>query len=239
MNNVITIEQLELQIKEFQKELEKIQNNDNNGKVCPLKLIYYDHIKFLIINCIVIAESTKFSEFFNRQIERMTRVLYWHQREKSLPVQNADEFVNLIETRDPELRGFFDILFRSMNPDDKNKKTQQQLRQKIMMLCYQMASLRNKQVSGAKAAIGLYMTGADASTVGINTLSNMGISATYQTVYNNKKEIVDAHEQNVQKYIADHVRNLENLICFVIYEYLNINININKFFYSAKTTFNF
>ena len=236
---MITIEQLELQIKELQEELEKIQNNDNNGNVCPLKLIYCDHIKFLIIICIVVAESTKFFEFFNRQIERMTRVLYWHQREKSLPVQNADEFVNLIETRDPELRGFFDILFRSMNPDEKNKKTQQQLRQKIMMLCYQMASLRNKQVSGAKAAIGLYMTGAGVSTVGINTLSNMGISATYQTVYNNKKKIVDAHEQNVQKYIANHVRNLENLICFVIYEYFNINININKFFYSAKTTFNF
>src|SRR5271170_5549963 len=107
---------------------------------------------------------------------RMTKVLYWHQREGNLPIQNADEFVCLIETRDPELCGFFDILFGSMNPDEKNKKTQQQLRQKIMMLCYQMAALRNKQVSGTKAAIGLYMTGAGTLTVRINTLSNMGIS---------------------------------------------------------------
>ena len=158
-------------------------------------------ILILIINCKIIAESTQFSEFFNSQIERMTRVLYWHQREKNLPVQNADEFVHLIETRDPELRGFFDIIFRSMNPDEKNKKTRQQLRQKVMMLCYQMAALRNKQVSGAKSAIELYMTGAGASTIGINTLSNMGISATNQTVYNNKKKIMDVHEQSVQKYI--------------------------------------
>jgi hypothetical protein len=53
----------------------------------------------------------------------MTKVLYWYQREGNLPIQNADEFVHLIETHDPELRGFFDILFRSMNPNEKNKKT--------------------------------------------------------------------------------------------------------------------
>ncbi|RHZ81370.1 hypothetical protein Glove_121g14 [Diversispora epigaea] len=52
-----------------------------------------------------------------------------------------------------------------------------------------MAALRNKQVSGTKNVIGLYMAGTGTSTVGINTLSNMGLSATYQTVYNNKKQI--------------------------------------------------
>jgi hypothetical protein len=115
--------------------------------------------------------TEQFSKFFNNQIERMTRVLYCHQRKGNLPIQNADEFVRLIETCDPELCGFFDILFRSMNPNEKNKKTQKQLKQKIMMLCYQMAALRNKQVSGAKAAIGLYMTGAGTSVAGVNTLS--------------------------------------------------------------------
>jgi hypothetical protein len=106
-----------------------------------------------------------------------------------------------------------------------------------MMLCYQMAALRNKQVSGAKAAIGLYMTGTGTSTAGINTLSNMGISATYQTVYNNKKKIVAAHEQSVQKYISDNVRKLENLMYFVIYKYPNINFNkLNLFL--AKSTVN-
>jgi hypothetical protein len=53
----------------------------------------------------------------------------------------------------------------------------------------------------------------------------MGISATYQTVYNNKKKIVVAHDQTVQKYISDNVRKLEILIYFVIYEYSNINFN--------------
>lgn len=54
-------------------------------------------------------------------MERMSRVLYQHQREGNSPIQNVDEFVCLVETRDPELV-VFDILFRSMNPDEKNKK---------------------------------------------------------------------------------------------------------------------
>jgi hypothetical protein len=99
-----------------------------------------------------------------------------------------------------------------------------------MMLCYQIAALRNKQVSGAKTAIGLYMTGTGTSTVGINTLSNMGVSATYQTVYNHKKKIVDTHEQTVQEYISDNVRNFK--IYFVIYRYLNVNFNKLNFFCS-------
>ena len=76
-----------------------------------------------------------------------------------------------------------------------------------MLLCYQMAALRNKQVSGTKNVIGLYMAGTGTSTVGINTLSNMGLSATYQTVYNNKKQIVNVYEQTIQEYISDNVRN--------------------------------
>jgi hypothetical protein len=73
-------------------------------------------------------------------MERMTRILYWYQRENNPPIQNADEFVDLIESCNPKLSGFFGILFESMNPSEKNKKTRQQLRQKVMLLCYQMAA---------------------------------------------------------------------------------------------------
>ena len=71
----------------------------------------------------------------------MTKILYWYQRENNSPIQNTDEFINLIESRDPKLHGFFGILFESINPNEKNKKTRQQLKQKVMLLCYQMASL--------------------------------------------------------------------------------------------------
>ncbi|RHZ76964.1 hypothetical protein Glove_187g7 [Diversispora epigaea] len=66
----------------------------------------------------------------------------------------------------------------------------------------------NLCVSGTKNVIGLYMAGTGTSTVGINTLSNMGLSAIYQTVYNNKKQIANVYEQTIQEYISDNQQKL-------------------------------
>ena len=115
---------------------------------------------------------------------RMTKVLYQDQREENLPKLNAADFVKLIENRDPKLQGFFDVLFRAMSPKGKNQKTQESLKQKVMVLCYQMAGLRNKQVSGTKSAIGLFLVESGTSTHCVNTVSKMGFSITYQTAFN-------------------------------------------------------
>jgi len=53
-------------------------------------------------------------------------VLYNHEHQKPI----IDEFVQLIETRDPELTGYFDLLFQSTNPEGKNAQTQEQLKKK-------------------------------------------------------------------------------------------------------------
>ena len=79
------------------------------------------------------------------------------------------------------------------------------LKQKVMILCYQMAALRNKQVSGTKTAVGLLMMGSGTSKNGINTLANMGISSTYQTAYNTLKKNADNHKSSVCTYINNHV----------------------------------
>lgn len=81
-----------------------------------------------------------------------------------------------------------------MNPDEKSKKkTRQQLRQKVMMLCYQMAALRNKRQKLLLDCILLVLVHQQ-----LELIQLMGISVTYKTVYN-KKKIVAAHEQTVQK----------------------------------------
>ena len=119
----------------------------------------------------------------------MTSILYQYQKEGNLPIFDPIKFVELIESRDIKLRGFFDTLFQSMNPAQKNLVTQQMLKQKVMILCYQMAALHNKQVSGTKTAIGLFMVRSGTSKNGINTLANMGMSSTYQTAYNMLKKM--------------------------------------------------
>ena len=70
-----------------------------------------------------------------------------------------------------------------------------------MMLYYQIATLKNKQVSGTKTAIGLFMIESETSKNGINTLANMGMSSTYQTTYNILKKNADNHKSSVYIYI--------------------------------------
>jgi hypothetical protein len=127
-----------------------------------------------------------------------------HQ-EKQKPFTNSEEFIKIIEARDPELQGFFDILYKSTNPIAKNKSTRQHLRTKVMFIYYQMAALRNKQVSGIKASIGLFMSGCGTSANGIDSLAGMGLSSTYQTVFNRTKEILNNHNSSVEAYIKKNV----------------------------------
>ena len=41
--------------------------------------------------------------------------------------------------RDPLLKGFFDMLYQSMNPSSKNSSTEISLKTKVMILCYQLS----------------------------------------------------------------------------------------------------
>ena len=149
----------------------------------------------------------EFSEYFSDKIARITNILYRYFREKNLPVWNAMEFEELIESHDTQTKGFFDIIYRSMNPEGKNSQTQQLLKQKVMLLCYQIAAMRNKQVSGTKTAIGLFLINSGASVTCINALANMGICSTYQTLFNKLKTIAVNHQSSVQAYIQRYVRN--------------------------------
>ena len=124
----------------------------------------------------------------NDKVQRLATVLYNYQHhEHQKPIIDPDKFIQLIETRDSELIGFFDLLFQSTNPKGKNAQTQEQLKKKVMLLCHCIASLRNKQVSAAKSAIGLSLASVGTSVTGINMLSGMGLSVIYQTVYRKLK----------------------------------------------------
>ena len=74
-----------------------------------------------------------------------------------------------------------------------------------MFICYQMAALRNKQVSDIKASIGLFMSGCGISANGIDSLAGMDLSSTYQTVFNHTKEILNNHNSSVETYIKRNV----------------------------------
>ncbi|CAG8743887.1 1917_t:CDS:2 [Racocetra fulgida] len=52
----------------------------------------------------------------------MTKVLYHDQCQGNQPQLNVNDFVNLIEYKDPKLQGFFNVLYNAMNSKEKNQK---------------------------------------------------------------------------------------------------------------------
>ena len=63
----------------------------------------------------------------------MTKLLYQYQREGNSPVFEAQEFINLIESHEPKLKGFFNMLFEAANPKGKNQEQKNCLNKR---LCY-------------------------------------------------------------------------------------------------------
>ncbi|CAG8525066.1 2485_t:CDS:2 [Diversispora eburnea] len=76
---------------------------------------------------------------------------------EELKIEIQELKTQYLQNRDQNLCGFFDLIFQSMNPKTEGLKTKEALKQKVMLLRYQMAALSNKQVGGRKNVIGLYM----------------------------------------------------------------------------------
>lgn len=143
----------------------------------------------------------KFGRFFNDQIKRLTSILY---KEKDI-INDPNKFVQMIEGKDSGLKGFFDMLYESMEPMSKNSSTRDNLKRKVMILCYQMAGLRNKHVNLAKKQIALHMSNSGTSVSGINTLSNLGFTTTYKTLAREKVKMVKDYEKKLEEYLNEKV----------------------------------
>ena len=113
----------------------------------------------------------------------------------------------MIEEKDSELKGFFDMLYESMEPMSKNSTTRDSLKRKVMILCYQMAGLWNKHVNSAKKQIALYMSNSGTSVSGISTLSNLGFTTTYKTLMREKAKMVEDHEKKLEEYLNEKVHS--------------------------------
>ena len=161
-------------------------------------------------------ENENFANFFNDKIKSLTSILYTLQHKKhQKPITDPEEFVNYIESEDVKLKGFFDVLYQSINPASKNEATKKKIKTKVMFICYQLAAIHNKQVSSIKSSIGLFMSGCGTSEIGIDSLAGMGLSSTYQTVFNRMNNIIKNHNSSVENYIKQNVYKK-----LIIYKYI-------------------
>ena len=116
----------------------------------------------------------------------------------------------MLKEKDPDLDGFFNMLFQSMDPANKNSNTIKSLRLKVMMLCYQLAGLKNKQFSLVKNKIASHMVNTGTSSSGLNTLANIGITSTYKTAIREKTKNLESHKTRLSEY-------LKQCVCIIYY----------------------
>ena len=65
-----------------------------------------------------------------------------------------EAFNRMLEEAEPELKGFFDQLYKGTNPGSKSNMTNEKNKKRLVLFCYFLAGLNNKFVSGVKAEIG-------------------------------------------------------------------------------------
>ncbi|CAG8675287.1 1933_t:CDS:2 [Funneliformis mosseae] len=113
----------------------------------------------------------------------MTDILYRLQHhQNSDRIYDPEKFLNIVSFQAPELHQFFDMLYQLTNPAGKCEKTNTISKNRIVVLCYQLASLRNKQMTLLKHDVDLFFQHSGLSKKGIDTLSNMEILTTFKTV---------------------------------------------------------
>jgi hypothetical protein len=142
----------------------------------------------------------------NKKIKLMTGILYIRQRvNNEKPILEPEAFNRMLEEAEPELKGFFDQLYKGTNPGSKSNMTNEKNKKRLVLFCYFLAGLNNKFVSGVKAEIGYLLDGAGASTSSIKTLAGAGLSIRRETLAKNKKKDASTHSETVGIFVTEFV----------------------------------
>ena len=87
----------------------------------------------------------------------MSNVLYKKQRKDGEKlIYDPDEFKKMLEEEEPKLRGFFDELVASTNP--QSLTANQQNKKKLVAMCHFLAGINNKFINGVKTEVGFLLS---------------------------------------------------------------------------------
>ncbi len=123
---------------------------------------------------------------------------------------DPEEFSEMIEQQDKRLDGFFNEMVDAIVPSGRKEKNKDDAKRSIVTFCYLLSGLRNKFVNSVKLDIGLYLVAAGTSCTAVDTLSKIGITTTYKTIENYKKQLASNHPKKINEYFHENVSN--NLI---------------------------
>jgi hypothetical protein len=121
------------------------------------------------------------------------------------PILEPGAFNRMLEETEPELRGFFDQLYKGTNPGSKSNITNEKNKKRLVLFCYFLAGLNNKFINGIKAEIGYMLDSAGTSSSAIETFAGAGISIRRETVAKKKKKDASTHIETVGAFATEFV----------------------------------
>jgi hypothetical protein len=120
---------------------------------------------------------------------------------------DPEEFSDMITQQDERLEGFFNEMVEAIIPSGRKEKNKDDAKRSIVAFCYLLAGLRNKFINSVKLDIGLYLVAAGTSCTAIDTLSRIGITTSYKTIENYKKQLASDHPKKINEYFHENVSN--------------------------------
>lgn len=111
----------------------------------------------------------------------------------------------MIEQFDSRLQGFFDEMVDALIPERRTDDNKEAAKKSIVTFCYLLVGLRNKFTNSIKLNLGIHLVGSGTSSSAIDMLSRIGITTSYRTVDNYKKQLADTHPQKISEYFIGNV----------------------------------
>ncbi|RIB03386.1 hypothetical protein C2G38_2225214 [Gigaspora rosea] len=112
---------------------------------------------------------------FASSIDMLTKALYYQQHHEGTGLElDPVNFERMIETINPDLKGFFNCMTDAIIPKERSAYNRSEAKKSVVGLYYLMADLRNKFVNKHKLEVGLYLRASGATWEAIDTMSSLG-----------------------------------------------------------------
>jgi len=92
-------------------------------------------------------------------------------------------------------------------PKRRKEKNIESAKKSVVTFCYLLAGLRSERTNSLKLDLGLYLVGSGTSSSAIDMLSRIGITTSYKTIDNYKKNLAKTHPKKINEYFNENVSN--------------------------------
>src|SRR3990170_1455527 len=100
--------------------------------------------------------STKID--FARAIKSMAKILYNREHsKKEEPIYSFDEMRRIFQEIESGLKDFFDQLYSTARPSERNNQTMDRMKKIMLFICYLLASLNNTKINAFKFDLAYYL----------------------------------------------------------------------------------